>query len=245
LYLSNRNKWRAVAITVHSTCDYHTKGKYMRFLIAFLGLALPLLASAADAPAKPKYEEGKHYTVLSGQPKPSKSGKIEVTELFWYGCGHCYVFEPVLHEWEKTLAEDVALVRSPAMWQQRRNPTDAMWTHARLFYTASALGQLDKLHTVFFDAMHKHNKRLVTPEEISAVVSAQGLDGAAFVKTMDSFAVNAQVTQADARQRAYRVTGTPEIVVGGYYHISAGNAGGQKEMLEIADYLIEKIRAER
>lgn len=222
-----------------------TKGKYMRFLIATLGfLVLPMLACAAE-PAKPAYEEGKHYTVLAGQPKPAKTGKIEVTEMFWYGCGHCYMFEPLLEEWQKTLADDVSLVRSPAMWQQRRNPPDAMWTHAKLYYTASALGKLDTLHPVFFEAMHKFNKRLVNSDEIGAVVSAQGVDGEAFVKTMDSFAVNAQVTQADARQRAYRVTGTPELVVGGYYHVSASNVGSQKEMLQVADFLIDKIRSER
>ena len=222
-----------------------TKGKYMRFLIAILGLALPMLACAADEPAKPAYEEGKHYTVLDGQPKPAKTGKIEVTEMFWYGCGHCYMFEPLLEEWKKTLADDVALVRSPAMWQQRRNPPDAMWTHAKLYYTASALGQLDKLHPAFFEAMHKFNKRLVSNDEIASVVSAQGLDGDTFVKTMDSFAVNAQVTQADSRQRAYKVTGTPELVVGGYYHLSASKAGSQEEMLKVADFLIDKIRNDR
>ncbi len=216
----------------------------MRFLVAILGVVLPLLACAAEEP-KPAFEEGKHYTVLAGQPKPAKAGKIEVSELFWYGCGHCYLFEPVLAEWEKKLPADVTLVRSPAMWQQRRNPPDAMWTHAKLYYTASALGQLDKLHTAFFDAMHKHNKRLVTSDEIAAVVAAHGLDGDTFIKTMDSFAVNAQVTQADARQRAYKVTGTPEIVVGGYYHVSATNSGGQKEMLQVVDFLVEKIRAGR
>ena len=217
----------------------------MRFLVAILAVVLPLLACAAEEPAKPKFEEGKHYSVLADQPKPGKSGKIEVTELFWYGCGHCYMFEPVLEEWEKTLPKDVVLVRSPAMWQQRRNPPDAMWTHAKLYYTASALGQLDKLHPVFFEAMHKLNKQLVNSDEIAAVVSAQGLDGEAFVKTMDSFAVNAQVTQADARQRTYRVTGTPEIVVGGYYHVSASNAGGQKEMVQVVDFLIDIIRSGR
>jgi len=217
----------------------------MRFLLAILGLALPLFASAAGEPAKPTYEEGKHYTILSGQPKPSKTGKIEVAEMFWYGCGHCYNFEKPLEEWKKTLADDVNFVRSPAMWQQRRNPPDAMWTHAKLYYTAAALGQLDKLHPAFFDAMHKLNKQLISPAEISAVVSGQGLDGEAFIKTMDSFAVTAQVTQADARQRAYRVTGTPELVVGGYYHVSAGGAGSQKEMLQVVDFLIDKIRSER
>jgi thiol:disulfide interchange protein DsbA len=217
----------------------------MRFLVALLGLALPLLACAAGEPVKPKYEEGKHYTALTDLPKPAKTGKIEVAELFWYGCGHCYMFEPLIEEWEKTLANDVTLVRSPAMWRQGGNTPDAMWTHAKLFYTASALGQLKKLHPVFFEAMHKLNKRLVTKEEITALVTAQGLDGEVFVKTMDSFAVNAQVNQADARQRKYKVSGTPEMVVGGYYHVSTVAAGSQKEMLQIVDFLIEKIRTER
>lgn len=217
----------------------------MRFLVAFLGLAMSMLACAAESPAKPKYEEGKHYTVLSNLPKPAKTGKIEVTELFWYGCGHCYLFEPQLAEWEKKLPGDVTLVRSPAMWRQGGSTPDAMWTHAKLFYTASALGSLDKLHPVFFEAMHKLNKRLLTQEEISPLVTAQGLDGEVFVKTMDSFAVNAQVNQADARQRKYQVSGTPEMVVGGYYHVNTVASGGQKEMLQIVDFLIEKIRSER
>lgn len=217
----------------------------MRFLIAILGLALPMLACADSKPATPAYEEGKHYTVLADQPKPPQTGKIEVTEMFWYGCGHCYTFEPLLEEWQKTLADDVALVRSPAMWQQRRNPPDAMWTHAKLYYTATALGQLNTLHMAFFEAMHRFNKPLVNSNEIASVVSAQGLDGEAFIKTMDSFAVNAQVTQADARQRAYKVTGTPELVVGGYYHVSATKAGTQAEMLKVTDFLIDKIRKER
>src|SRR5690606_19152100 len=150
-----------------------------------------------------------------------KSGKIEVTELFWYGCGHCYTFEALLDKWESTLADDVVVTRSPAMWRQRREPADAMWTHARLFYTAKALGSLDKLHNAFFEAMHKNNKPQVNKTEIAKLVTDQGLDGDAFVKTMDSFGVNAQVEQADARQRTDKNTGTPEMVVGGYYHVSA------------------------
>ncbi len=217
----------------------------MRFLAVILGLALPLFATAAAAPEKAAYQEGKQYTVIAGQPKPAKTGKIEVTELFWYGCGHCYTFEPMLVKWESTLGSDVNLVRSPAMWRQRANPADAMWTHARLYYTAKAVGALEKLHGPFFEAMHKNNKMLLDKAEIASVVSAQGLDGQAFVKTMDSFGVNAQVEQADARQRTYKITGTPEMVVGGYYHVSASKAGSQKEMLKVVDFLVNKIKSER
>lgn len=215
----------------------------MRILAVFLGLVLPLFAYAESA--KPKYEEGVHYTVLAGQPKPAKSGDIEVTEMFWYGCGHCYTFEPILQKWKEKVADDVAFSRSPAMWKQRRNPADAMWTHAKLYYTASALGELETLHDAFFKAMHVKNKRLVDKSEIAEVVSAQGVNGETFVKTMDSFAVNSQVTQADARQRNYQITGTPEMVVGGYYHVNASKAGGQQQMLDVVDFLVNKVRSER
>lgn len=215
----------------------------MRILAVVLGLVLPVLASAQSA--EPKFEEGVHYTVLAGQPKPDASGDIEVTEMFWYGCGHCYTFEPLLREWKKNLADDVSFTRSPAMWKQRRNPADAMWTHAKLYYTASALGELDTLHNAFFRAMHEKNQPLTDPAEIAKVVESHGVNGETFIKTMDSFAVNSQVTQADARQRKYQVTGTPEMVVEGYYHINASKAGGQKQMLDVVDFLVEKLREER
>ncbi len=217
----------------------------MRFLAVILAMALPLLACAETAPAKPTFEEGVDYDILVDQPKPAKTGPITVTEVFWYGCGHCYKFESLVQPWKKTLAKDVQFEGSPAMWKMRRNPEDAMWTHAKLYYTASALGSLDKLHPVFFEAMHKQGKHLTDPKEISALVTAQGLDGEVFVKTMDSFAVNAQVNLADARQRNYKVTGTPELVVAGYYHVSTAKAKSQKKMLEIVDFLVDKVRNER
>lgn len=210
----------------------------MRLVALVLALFASTAAWAAD-PVAPQFEEGKHYTVLKNRPKPPAKGPIEVTEMFWYGCGHCYDFEPLLNQWKETLGEDVKFTRSPAIW---RGP---MRTHAQMYYTAQALGQLDKLHPAFFEAMHKQNKRLENPAEIEAVVNAAGGDGKAFIQTMDSFAVNSQVTQADKRQRAYNVSGTPELVVGGYYHISTATAGGQKGMLQVADYLIEKLRKER
>lgn len=212
----------------------------MRFLAVVLGLVMPLLACAEAK--DPKFEEGKHYKVISGQPKPT-ADDIRVTEVFWYGCGHCYNFEPLINKWKQNRPEDVSFERSPAMWKQRRSPADAMWTHAKLYYTASSMGVLDKLHPVFFDAMHKLNKRLVSKDEIAALVSQHGVDGQVFVDTMDSFAVNAQVQQADDRQRTYQITGTPEMIVDEYYHVSASQAGSQEKMLEVVDFLIAKIKS--
>lgn len=191
------------------------------------------------------YEEGKHYSVIRGAKKPVFNGSVKVTEMFWYGCGHCYSFESVLKPWKAVKPDFIKFEQSPAMWRQRRPgvPGDLMWTHAKLFYAASAIGGLDKLHSVFFDAMHKEKKLLINPGEIQAVVTSAGLDGKNFTEVMDSFAVNSQVQQADSRQRAYKISATPEIVVADYYLVSASKAGSQKEMLNVVDFLAAKIKA--
>lgn len=220
----------------------------MRIAALILGLALPLFACAEDTatPAKPAktFEEGTHYSVIAGATKPKKAGKINVTEVFWYGCGHCYKFESLIVPWAKKAPEYVNFTQSPAMWKQRRpgTPQDLMWTHAKLYYAAKAVQGLDKLHHAFFDAMHKERKTLIDEAEIASVVDKAGFDGKNFVGVMNSFAVAGQVKQADDRQRQYKITSTPEMVVADYYLVNATKAGGQKEMLEVVDYLVEKLR---
>lgn len=220
----------------------------MRFAALVVGFLLPLFAFAEAAPAAPKtpaaIEEGKQYEVLEGATKPVPGAKIEITEMFWYGCGHCYAFEPILEPWVKKLPADVKFVRSPAMWPTRRPglPEDLMKTHAKLYYTAVAMNAIDKLHQAFFSALQKEGKNMVDDAEIAAVVKAAGVDGDKFVATMKSFAITSQVAQADARQKAFKVSGTPEVVVANYYKISASAAGGQKEMLDVADFLIKKLQ---
>lgn len=220
----------------------------MRIAALILGLALPLFACAEEtaAPAKPAktFEEGTHYSVIAGATKPTKSSKVNVTEVFWYGCGHCYKFEDLVRPWSKKAPDYVNFTQSPAMWKQRRpgSPQDMMWTHAKLYYAAKAVQGLDKLHEAFFDAMHKERKTLLDDAEIASVVDKAGFDGKNFVGVMNSFAVAGQVKQADDRQKQYKISSTPEIVVADYYRVSATKAGGQKEMLEVVDFLVEKLR---
>ena len=106
------------------------------FLTLSLILLAPVVACAQDGGS---YEEGKHYDAISPAVRTASPGKIEVAEFFWYGCSHCYTFEPLIGQWKKTLAEDVTFRGIPAMWG------GAMELHARAFYTAQALGVLDKI----------------------------------------------------------------------------------------------------
>lgn len=200
-------------------------------LLAFL----PVLACAEEATQT--WEEGTHYDVITPAVRTANPDKIEVAEFFWYGCGHCYTFEPMIGQWKKTLADDVDFRGSPAMW----NPQMEM--HARAFYTAEVLGVLDTMHPVIFQAMNVDGKRLSSEAEIAQLFVANGVAEEDFLKAYRSFGVNSLVGQANARARSAKVTGTPALMVNGKYHISTRKAGGQANMLKLADYLVEKERA--
>ena len=192
-------------------------------------------------PVVTNFVAGTHYEVLP-QPVPtSDPNKIEVTEVFWYGCGHCFDFEPAISKWSETLPEDVVLVRSPAMWDQQ----GIMERHARIYYAARALGVLDKMHKATFDAMNLHKNSLETEKAIAKLFEENGVSNEEFTKAFHAFGVNSAVRQAEARQRGYRTQGTPEIVVNGTYRVSGRQAGSHQGMLDVTDFLIKKIRSEK
>jgi thiol:disulfide interchange protein DsbA len=205
------------------------------FLSLPLLLLFPLLACAQTAPES--YVEGTHYDLISPSVRTANPDKIEVVEFFWYGCGHCYNFEPVLGQWKKTLAADVEFHGSPAMWNK------PMELHARAFYTADVLGVLDKMNTVLFQAMNVDRNRLASKDAVQELFEANGVSAEDFTRAFDSFGVSSQVKQAAARAKSAKITGTPSMMVNGKYHISANKAGSQANMLKVADFLIEKERA--
>lgn len=200
-------------------------------------LALSLLVLAPVAAQAEEWKEGEHYDLITPPLRSSGSDKIEVTEFFWYGCGHCYNFEPMITQWKKNLGDDVKFIGSPAVWNK------PMELHARAYYTAEVLGVLDTMHPVLFQAMNVDGKRLQSDDEIKALFTANGVSAEDFDKAYNSFGVNSQVRQANSRARAAKITGTPEMMVNGKYRISTRKAGSQANMLKIADYLIEQERA--
>lgn len=205
----------------------------MRVVIAVFAFLFSLVACAEG----PAYKADVHYEVLEQPVQTIDPKKIEVTEVFWYGCGHCFRFEPMLHQWTGKLADDVVFRQSPAMWNE------AMAVHARAFYVAQALKVLDKVHQPLFNALNIEGKRLTTEDQVAEFFAGHGVDRDTFMKAYKSFGVTGQVKQADARARAYNITGTPEIVVNGKYRVSARMAGGQAQMLKVADFLIQQERA--
>lgn len=204
----------------------------MKKILAALAVAVFSLPTLAQ-----EFREGVHYDVISPAVSTRSGDKIEVVEFFAYSCGHCYNFEPLLKQWEKQQADDVVLLPSPAVWSQPMEP------HAKAFYTAEALGVLDKVHGALFAAMHVDRKRLGSEEEIRDIFVANGVSAADFNKAYRSFGVGSQVRQATARAKGARITGTPEMMVAGKYRITTRKAGGQANMLKIADFLVELERS--
>lgn len=206
-----------------------------RVLAGCLVVMSVLFASAATAA---EFEEGKNYIRLSSPLPTLKKDKIEVVEFFWYGCVHCFHFEPVLKAWHASQGEDVYLVGSPAMWNER------MRVHAQAYYTAQALGVLDQVNEPLFAALNTPPRpNLDNEDELAKFFAQYGVADADFRKAFNSFGVASLVRQADARARSTQIEGTPELLVNGKYRVSAGLAGGQDEMLQVAEYLIAKERA--
>jgi thiol:disulfide interchange protein DsbA len=134
----------------------------MRYLLLILlACALPLTAGAADPVTPPPFQEGKDYVRLPTPVPTSTPDKIEVVEMFWYGCPHCYDLEPVTQEWLKRKPDNVVFVRMPVAFGANWEPG------ARAYYAAEALGVLDQLHPLLFEAFHKKRK-LNTEDELDS-----------------------------------------------------------------------------
>jgi thiol:disulfide interchange protein DsbA len=207
-----------------------------RFMFC-LSLIVFVAAGACAQDTAESYAEGTHYDLIIPAVRTADPKIIEVVEFFWYGCGHCYNFEPMIGSWKKTLPVDVKFRGSPAVW----NPS--MELHAKAFYVAEVLGVLDTMHPVLFQAMNVDRKRLGSEAEVADLFAAHGVASEDFSKAISSFGVSSQAKQAAARAKAAKITGTPEMMVNGKYRISTRKAGSQANMLKIASYLIDKERS--
>ena len=200
--------------------------------------ALVLLSGLASAQST-KIEEGFEYRVLPiSQPVETK-GKVEVIEFFWYGCPHCYDFEPDLSAWVKRQPKDVVFRRVPVAFREDFMP------HNQLFYALQAMGKGDALNEKVMYAMHKENKRLLTEPEIADWVASQGIDRNTFLATYRSFAVVSKSRAAKELADAYRIDGVPTVVMQGKYVTSPSIAGSKAKALLVMDYLEEKIRKDK
>ncbi len=197
-------------------------------------LAALLALCAFVAVSAENFEEGKHYVQLATPLPTQDPAKVEVIELFWYGCPHCFHLEPTMGKWEKTKADYVDFRRMPAVFSQDWTP------HARAFYAAEALGGLDKLHAPLFKALHVENRKIFNEESLLRFGAEQGLDAEDFTAAYTGFAVDGKAKQAMQYTRSSGITGVPAIIVNGKYRVSVQSAGGEQELIEVINFLTAK-----
>jgi len=200
----------------------------MKKLLVFL----LLFANAAFLQAA-EFTEGKHYKKLA--PQATDTGeKVEVLEFFWYGCPHCYSFEPYINAWKKTKPANVEFSRIPAIFRPD-------WeVQARTYYALSNMGLIEGVHEKIFVAINKNKKRLNKKELMVSFLEKNGVDRNKFLAEYKSFAVDSMVRKAKKKQKGYRIQGVPSLVVNGKYLTSGSMAGNYDNMIKIMNYLIEK-----
>lgn len=214
--------------------------------IASLSLAVLCLAAAASAAgaAPPPLAQGQDYRLLT-PPRPTSSpGKIEVLEFFSYGCPHCAKFSPLVSAWTAKLPKDVAFKRVPVSYGRQG------WVNlSRTYYALEASGDLGKLDTPLFHAIHDEHENLFDEQSIAEWIGKQGGNAARFVSAYASFSVNNQTVHADDMAEDYGIEAIPTLVVNGrYVVVSPAQAADEeqtfKELLQLTDRVIALARAD-
>lgn len=208
---------------------------------AFISLLLLSLASTVTLAAEPgkagSAPEGEAYDLVSPPQPTTDPTKVEVLEFFWYGCPHCYHFEPDLNAWLKKKPSNVVFIRQPAVFNAR-------WAaHAKAYFTAEALGVVDKMHADFYDAIQTKKMALESEDDLAKFFAEHGVAEADFHKAYKSFAVDAKMRQAEGMAARYGITGTPALVVNGKYRIGGEKAKTFANMIAATQKLVEKESA--
>jgi thiol:disulfide interchange protein DsbA len=221
-------------------------------LAAAAALAATAFAAAAQTPAPAaatQWEAGKHYFVIDPAQPTTSGDKIEVTEVFSYGCPACNYSYPYVDKLKKDLPPNAVMNYVPAAF----NPSEDWPMFQRADLAAKALGIADKTHDAMFDAVWKthelatmQNNQLKNPQpsiEEAAQWYAKHADVKAedFLATANSFTINTRMKQADAYIKATGVEQTPTIIVNGKYRLTTVSAGGDWDKTEqLILYLVRK-----
>jgi thiol:disulfide interchange protein DsbA len=204
----------------------------------------PLAGAAGTAFAQGAPIEGRQYAVLPS-PLSTTPGKIEVIEFFWYGCPHCYAFEPLIEAWAKQLPPDVVFRKAHVAFRAN------VKLHQRMFYALEALGKEAATRPAIFAAMHQQGLQLDDVKSQAKFLANLGVDAAKYQDAYNSFGVQTKCAQAEKLSEAYRIDGVPSIGVGGRFLTSPSmSAAGQRlpehelgqRALQITNFLIERSR---
>jgi protein dithiol oxidoreductase (disulfide-forming) len=193
--------------------------------------------TATPAGSLEHWQAGTNYTLIAKpQPPNVARGKVEVIEVFWYGCGHCYKLDPTLESWKQSKAPYIEFSRVHVIW----GPVQRQ--HAKLFYVLQALGRTD-LHTAVFDTIHLEGNMLAayTDDESRALHKAfllnHGVTEKAFDDAYDSMSVATNLARAEQLTKSLDIASVPLVVVNGKYMTSVSEAGGAGQLIALINDL--------
>lgn len=206
----------------------------LRLIIAVFCAALWLGANA-----EPAYIEGQQYERITPEVAThAEEGKIEVVEVFWYGCNHCFSFEPHISEWANSLPDNVEFRRMPGIFARNWVP------HARAYYAAEVLGVLDEIHSALFEAIHVERRKITDEDSLARFFAEHGVPEDEFREAYGSFAVDSKTRQAMTASKEYGITGVPSMIVNGRFRTSARLTGTYEDLLKVVDALVDKESAQ-
>jgi thiol:disulfide interchange protein DsbA len=210
-------------------------------------LMLSLLSAAAgaeeahdhDHSASTNFQEGKNYhRITPAVATEVEEGKVEVLELFWYGCPHCFEFETFLSAWKDNMPEYVSFKRMPAVMNQSWAP------HARAFYALETMGELERIHPIFFEAIHVQGRRLTDVESMARFLSQHDVDAEKFKSAYNSMYVETKIKRSNQLVRQYGASSVPTVIVNGKYRSTASDAGGYENLIRLINLLAEREKAD-
>lgn len=211
----------------------------MKRLIAvlFAGLLSSFAASGPGLAAD--LQEGRDFIPIN-PPLATPKGKIEVIEFFSYGCPHCGDFHPLITPWAAKLPKDVSFRRVPVSFNRPE------WARlSRLFFALESTGDMAKLDTEVFLAIHEQRVTFKTDDAVASWAAGKGADRKKFADALASFSMQSKVQRADQEAVAARISGVPAVVVDGKYLVNNGSVSTFQEVLKLTDSVIAKARQER
>jgi thiol:disulfide interchange protein DsbA len=204
----------------------------MKKLLFICLIAISTLAGAVDPQLNVNFKPTREKI------DTTDNSKIEVVEMFWYGCIHCFQFEPHINKWKKDLPKDITFKRIPAV------PRKDWLPMARAFYAMESLNVLDGLHEKLFNAIHT-DKTLNPTDESAAIkwiATNAKLDTKKVEGAFKSFSMEAKLKKANQMFRSAGATGVPTLIINGSYLTSSTMAGGGQNAIDITNFIIENIR---
>tara|TARA_B100000780_G_scaffold219466_1_gene158565 strand:- start:206 stop:829 length:624 start_codon:yes stop_codon:yes gene_type:complete len=181
-----------------------------------------------------EYKLGSDYRLVDNPLPVKRDGIVEVTESFWYGCAHCYSFEPSINSWKADLPENTKFTKMPITW----GPIHQL--HAALFFTIEALKLDPSTHSAVFVTIHKEGNFLQNPVAIQDFLSNFGVAPEITAQYLESFGVKQKVNRGIKYAKQLKIASVPMIVVDGTYIIESKRSFN--EMLKVVDHVIELQR---